>query len=666
MRSGTEQDAAREIVAQVYTRTTEPVEVLRRAEFLETFAERMPLRIEPDERIVGSMLFNVFRPARPDSLPADAPWFEGNGGHVVVDYGRVVTLGIRGLRNDVSQMPEKTGQQRHNKQAFGRSLAAFSRFIKRHADTATAMGMDGVAADCTRLAEDVPGTFQQALQLAWFTHIFLHAEASAVAISFGRIDQFLWPFLERDLADGVTSLGQAEELISCFWLKCCEGEESQNVVVGGCDSKGKSAENPLSLLCLQVTRDLQLWQPSVSVRIGPETSDHFWNESLKLCAAGFGMPSFFNDPVVIDSLGEAGIPSDRARDWAIVGCYEAVPQGDCLARTVHGQWVLPNVFLAYLQAVASDTSDGSSAPATFADFAAGLKAFMEKDYVQHLPQFQTRWDDMRRTQVSPFRSLCMPGCCENGLCAEEAGTRFNLFGVNTLGIGTLVDSLWAVKRMVYDTAEVTLAQIQAQLRDDWTDERLLSRCRSLPGKFGSDTTETNALAAEFANHVADLVLGHELRHGVQPYPALFIFTGWAQMNIPATPDGRHSGEPVSYGVGPSIYCGGKTPTSVLNSAALTANNRCGCGNPMFLTLNEVDVRDDSGLARLRQTVEAFFRQGGFHLHMNILDAEKLRAAQRHPEQHADLLIRISGLSAQFVTLDKRLQNALIERAEQGI
>jgi len=661
-RSPDEQCAAAAIARDVYARTDEPVEAVRRAEFLEAFAERMPIRIEPDELIVGSMLFGVFREPRPADLPADAPWFEGNGGHVVTDYGRVLRLGVCGLRSEIADMPEGTEQQRRNKQAFGRALEAFSVFMRRHAELAGAEGMGAVAANCAHVAESAPGTFWQALQLTWSMHVFLHAESSSAAISFGRLDQFFWPFLECDLANGTITMVQAEELVACFWLKCCEGDESQNVVVGGCDSDGNAAENPLSTLCLKVTRDLRVWQPSVSVRIGPHTSEQFWDEALQLCADGFGMPSFFNDPVVIDSVVAAGIPVQRARDWGIVGCYEATPQGDCLARTVHGHWVLPNVFLAYLEAL----SARPTAPATFEEFKAGFRAFMATDYADRLKEFQARWDRMRDFQASPFRSLCMPGCCESGLCAEEAGTRFNLYGVDTLGLGTLTDSLWSVQRLVYDTAQLSLSELRQQVEDNFPDEELLAQCRNLPGKYGSDSPETNALADEFANHVADLVLGSRMENGVQPFPALFIFTAWAQMNIAATPDGRRNGEPVSYGVGPSVYCNGKTPTSVLNSSALAANDRCACGNPMLVTLNRSDIRGEAGHRRIRQIVETYFRQGGFHIHLNILDADQLREAKSNPEQHADLLVRISGLSAQFVALDERLQDGLIARAEKGV
>ncbi|MBN2451162.1 MAG: hypothetical protein JXR77_12280 [Lentisphaeria bacterium] len=664
LRDAEEQRAAATIAAAVYRHTHEPVESLRRAAFLEAFAETMPIRLDADEIVVGSQLFSVFRPARPADLPAGAPWFEGNGGHVVVDYGRVLSLGIPGLHREIAAMPGDTLRQRQNRQAFRRALDAFARFIRRHADGADAAGMTEVAAICAHLAGKPPATFPQALQLTWFTHVFLHAESSAVAISFGRLDQYLWPYLERDLDEGLLDRPRAREWLACFWLKCCEGDESQNLVLGGCDSNGRKAENPLSILCLQLARELRLWQPSVGVRITPQTSERFWREALNLCAAGFGMPSFFHDAVVIDSLRAAGIPLERARDWAVVGCYEATPQGDCLARTVHGQWILPQVFLTYLGELTERHADPT--PSTFAAFRDGLKTLMAREYAHRKADFQTRWNTMRDTQASPFRSLCMTGCCASGLCAEEGGTRFNLFGVNVLGLGTLVDSLWAVQRLVYETGEVTLDELARRLRDNVADEGWLRHCRTLPGKYGSGNPATDELAAEFAHLVADLVLGSPLEHGVQPYPGLFIFTGWAHMDIPATPDGRRHGEPVSYGIGPSVYCAGRTPTSALLSAARAANDRCGCGNPMLLTLNRADMTGDERLERLRHTIETYFRAGGSHLHMNILDATQLRQAQDAPRDHADLLVRISGLSAQFVALDKRLQDALIARVEQGL
>ena len=642
---------------------------MRKAEFLEQFAACAPIHVLPDELIVGSQMFNSFRGQIGLDAREGTHAFSGNMGHVIVDYGRVLQVGLCGLRDSVDTMPIDSDEQRRNQHAFQRALSAFQLYIGRHAQGAThaAAGEGGVTREgellavsenCSHLAEHPPQTFWQALQLTWFVQVFLHAESSAVAFSFGRFDQFLWPFLERDLADGLLTMDGAAELLSCFWLKCCEGDESQNLTVGGTDSAGRNAENPLSHLCLQVARELAVWQPSVSVRVTSDMSEGLWDAAVALCAAGFGMPAFFNDAVVTRALEAVDIPRERARDWGIVGCYEASPQGDCCSRTTAGQWVLPNGLLGYLR-------NGDS-PATFDAFKVELKARLQADYEACRERFQERWDWMRDEQASPFESLCLTGCTESGLSAEAGGSRFDLFGVNVLGLGTLADSVYAIKKLVYETGVLSLDAMRSQLERNFADEPILARCRGLPGKYGTDNLESRELAAEFAHHVADTVLSSRLEHGVRPYPGLFVFTGWAHAQLPATPDGRRDGEPVSYGVGPSVHATGKTPTSCLAAAAAAANDRCGCGNPMMLSFSPRDLAGAGGHRRLRELVETYFGLGGFHLQFNVVDAQQLREAKDYPEQHTGLLVRISGFSAQFVTLDERLQDALIDRIEQGV
>ena len=657
------------IVADVYGRGADQPEVLRRVTFLEEFSRRIAVRIEDGELIVGSQRFNLFARHRDNAALPESHRFRGNMGHIIVDYGRVLRRGVCGLRKDIAAMSQSEEQQRHNREAFRRALDAFSLFITRHAEAARALAdaeeapdrnveFLHIAENCERIAANHPETFWQALQLTWFIQVFLHAESSGSAISFGRFDQFLWPFLEHDLSEGAITMDEAEKLVACFWLKCCEGDESQNVVLGGVDAEGRNAENPLFILCLNVTRTLKVWQPPVSVRIAPDTSGALWQAALDLCADGFGMPAFFNDPVVIESLEAVGIPTDRARDWGIVGCYEASPQGDCCAQTVAGKWLLSNALLGFLE-----ETDNS---AHFDDFLNRLKSFLAADYANCLGSYQTHWHWMRERQTSPFQGLCTTGCIESGRTAEEGGARFSLFGVNILGLATLVDSLYTIKTLVYGEERITLDDLRRQLQQDFPDERIRALCRNLPGKYGTDSDDTNELACEIAGLVADLVLSRPMEHGVRPYPGLFYFTGWAQADVPATPDGRRNADTVSYGIGPSSFAVGKTPTSVLKSASLAANDRCACGNPLMLSLNRSDIQGESGVRRIRSIIETYFRQGGFHLQFNIIDADQLREAKASPETHANLLVRISGLSAQFVTLDERRQNGIIERTEQGL
>ena len=346
-----EQTCLARIAGRVYRETRDLPEVVRKAAFLEAFARDMPIRIRADERIIGSQRFALppwDRVLGPDGVAAMA--FRGNMGHIVVDYARILRRGVAGLRHDLADMPVPDETSRENRTAFQRVLKAFALFIKRHAKAAAAEGRGDVAGVCTRIAEHPPGSFHEALQLTWLTQVFLHAESpSTAAISFGRFDQFAWPFLQHDLAEGALDIERARELLSCFWLKCCEGDESQNLVVGGCDTQGNNAENALSLLCLDVCRALRVWQPSVSVRLREDSSPAFCAAARALAAEGFGMPSFLNDPPVIRALCEVGIPLDRARDYGIVGCYEATPQGDCIAYTVAGRILLPQLMHAFLE-----------------------------------------------------------------------------------------------------------------------------------------------------------------------------------------------------------------------------------------------------------------------------------------------------------------------------
>jgi len=655
-----EQAALARLAAREYTHTAGWPEVERKACFLQAFAAEMPVCIRPGERIVGSQRFMA--PPWEAILGPDAARAldcRGNLGHIVVDYGRVLRRGVAGLRDDIAAMPVRDDCGRRNQAAFRQVLEALACFIRRHGDAAACAGVEDVAAVCHWLAEKPPCTFHQALQLTWFVQVFLHAESpSTAAISFGRFDQFVGPYLNRDLAEGILDLSEARELLACFWLKCCEGDESQNLVLGGCDEAGGPAENPLSLLCLEVCAGLRVWQPSVSVRFGPASSAAFRAAALRLAGLGFGMPSFLNDPVVIRSLEAVGIPTPRARDYGIVGCYEATPQGDATPYTVAGRVLLPQLLRDFM---------AGPAPADYEGFEAGFCGFLRQAYRDTiLPGFQAAWNQRAATTASPFESLCVTGCLESCRCAEEGGARFNLYGVNILGLGTLVDSLHAIRELVYRERALTWYELRRVLETDFADLAALAHCRALPGRYGTDAAFTNALAGRLSLQLGRLVLDHALAHAVRPYPGLFLFGSDIMLPCPATPDGRRAGDRVSYGCGPSVYGHHAGPTAVLNSAACLHHELFGCGNPLLLSVSPGDARRAGGQERLAALVDTYFRQGGFQLHFNLASADVLRAAKAHPECHRGLLVRVSGFSARFTELAERWQDALIERTEAGL
>jgi len=668
--NGEDDRAYEDLLCESFAVSRDLPEVMRKTLFLEGFARHCPIRIADDELIVGPH----FPLVKWDKFLAGdqrkSMDVHGNMGHYIVDYGRVLRQGIDGLRSQVSLMKGNGATVIRNREAFARTLEGFSLFIRRHADEAARRAknsgneerkreLDTIAETCRRIAIGKPTSFREALQLVWFIQVFLQAEITFTAVSFGRFDQFLWPFLKADLANGSLSMEDAEELLACFWLKCCTiGDPAQNLIVGGIDEQGGQAENLLSLLCLDVARKLKVEQPSLSVRIGPETSEKFWRKAAALCATGIGMPAFFNDPVVIRALEAVDLPTERARDWGIVGCYEACPQGDTQGMTVAGGFALPEVLLEFLR-------QGPQA-GSFAALLDCFKDYLRQYYVGCLVKFQNSWNEWRETNPSPFESLCMTGCIESGLTAEEGGARYTLFGVNILGLGTTVDSLLVIKELVYEKIQLSLAGLVDQLNGDFSDERLLWQCRAVGGRYGSDGEFTNQLARDLSRFLSDLVLESRLEHGVRPYPAFFWWLKDIYLAIAATPDGRRAGDRISYGAGPSVLSAPEAPTSILNSARWVAHDRSACGNPVAISLRPVEIRDEAGLQRIRQLVETYFQEGGSHLHFNIIDAERLRAAKRNPQEYPDLMVRISGYSARFTALDATLQDALIERIERGM
>ncbi len=631
------------IAKQVRSETRGMEEVLCKAQFLTRLAEELPTPVNEYERILGSMRFWHNRSAEARSFH--------NLGHIVVDYAFVLKLGLNALRAEI--LRRDTVDAAASAQAVG----ALSRLIMRYADAAEdlASGTDEeklteAVKSCRHIAEKPPRSFLEAVQLVWFIHLFLHAEGMAAAVSFGRLDMTLYPYYAADIEKGALTREEAKEILACLWLKTCEGDESQNLILGG------PGENELSVMCLEVTRELRVYQPSVSVRIGEETSERFMRETVALIQAGLGMPAIFNDRVVPRALMALGIPGEEARDYAIVGCYEANPP-QALGLTVAGGMNLHEILLAWLP-------DGERSD--FAGCVESFKAFFDRYYrEQLLPKYEAGWKGIQDRCASPFESACIPACVESGTAAEHKGARYTMFGVNILGLGTLTDSLYAIRKIVYEGG-MDYSAFAEQVLAGFPDRALSEKCKNLPGKYGTDHAETNALARELSEHIARRVMGSRFDPDVIVYPGFFRFTAdiYSQRNAwPATPDGRLHGERISYGVAASDYAVGKSATSVLCSAAHAANELCACGNPVMLCVKPEEAAGERGEQILTTLIRGFFDRGGYHLQINVADADTLRAAQKAPEAHRDLMIRISGYSARFVTLDETMQEALIARAE---
>lgn len=611
-------------------------ELSRKAHFLHCFAKDIPIVLDVEERIVGSMRFWQARNyERIDSM---------NKGHIVVDYRMILREGIPGIRKKIAEIRTDTTE------AFEKVLEAFALFIARYAKEAERAGMADVSANCLALTRHAPQTFYQALQMVWFVHLFLHAEGMAAAVSFGRFDEYLYPFYRRDTENGILTREEAKELLMCFWIKTCEGDESQNLTLGG------DIENDLTFLCMEVTCALKLKQPSVSVRTNKNTSEALWDKIIELIKCKIGMPAIFNDTIIQKALERTGVEAEDAANYAIVGCYEANSDGNTFGTTASAGNI-------YLIDELTEFLDREDEYKNFASFYEGFRKFFTHKYeTVILERFRKSWLFIREHLVSPFESICMEGCLESGIPAEWGGCKYTMAGINILGIGTLIDSLYTVKKLVFEEEICDYRAFIEQVKNNFPDPVIAQKCRNLEGKYGTDQEETNQLAEELSGFIADLIENGFIYEGVIPYAGLFIFLQDVRsVRYPATPDGRRRGERLSYGIGASDICTGKTVTTLLNSAAHIVNDRFADGNPLMFGISEKEVTGEKGDQLLKALIQGYFCKGGFHLQINVTDAETLKKAKENPQEYQDLVVRISGYSEHFVKLDDVIQNALIER-----
>lgn len=649
---GAEANAWCEAATIAYRDTVGQLPDLRRTRVLTEFAARSVIRMGADDLIVGSLAFNPAPRVCPElAKELNALGYAGTSGHIVHDYQTLLTEGIGGLRVRI-QAAARRGDS-PAAQAFTAALAAFAHWIERHAEAARAV-CPARAESLARLAEHAPLTFPEALQLLWFAHVFLHAENPSVAISFGRLDQLLDPFLEADLERGRITLATALDWFVAFFIKCCAGEESQNAVLGGVDEAGRDATNAVSYLALHAMRCARTFQPSLVVRLHADTPPAFRAAATALAASGEGNPGFMNDAVVIPGLQCLGIPLERARDWSVIGCYEAAPTGDCYPNTVIGGMHLPDLLN---QTVAS--SSATSFPQFLADYLALVRTHYERDV---LPGCQARWDHWAQQAPSPFGSLLMRGCLDRLDYLERGAAPYNLAGINILGLGTVVDGLLAIRQQVFEQGRLSLAALRTALADDFPDEALRRDLAATPDRFGTDSAASNELASQVSHAIAEMIVGSQFGPGVRPYPGFFRFLADVHQTGQPSPDGRRRGALISYGCGPAQGVA-ESATALLNSCTHVAHDLAACGNPVLLNLAPEDCRGEAGRQRLEALLLAYFAGGGSHLHVNVMAAADLRIAQSRPEEFPELTVRVSGFSARFVKLDRAVQNALITRSE---
>jgi len=553
-------------------------------------------------------------------------------------------------------------------------------------DATRVQELQEIAAVCRKIPANPPETFHEAIQFVWFVQLGAVLSENPLAMNLGRFDQYMYPYYRADVDSGRIDADQALELIESLWLKLSEWvwtisgntanyfagyNQFQNLTVGGRKRDGSDGTNEISYLCLQATEKIKTHQPGLSVRIHNDCPEEFLMAVGRLVKTGTGFPAIHNDRAGAQMLLQAGYEPEDARDWSNCGCV--VPH---FRKT--GQWTAA-VNVNFGAALEYSLNQGKSRMtgeqlgltepplAEFASFGELKEAF--KKQLAHLIRhsvYGTIIAQQLHTELvpRPFLSTCVDGCMAKGKDLSKGGAHYNVGPVLTgIGLGVVANSLYVIKKLVFESKELSLHELDSALQADWDGfEELRDRARNL-SKYGNDITEVDDLAVEISDFYYREIRQYKDIFG-SPFNSAFmgisnyIPTGRV---VGATPCGRKSGQPLTEGVSPFAGSDVNTPLAAMRSAARVNHDVHTGGTLLNLRLGADMLATDRGLRNFGGIIRGFFALGGFHVQFNTLSTEVLRKAQETPDDYRDLLVRVAGYSTQFVNLSREVQDAIIAR-----
>jgi pyruvate formate-lyase/glycerol dehydratase family glycyl radical enzyme len=624
-------------------------------------------------------------------------------GHFTMDHKRVLARGLRGVIDDAQQKSadlsrqEKVGEKGLFYEAVIRNCRAAISFAKRYNELALVMAaaerdreraaeLREIARVCGRVPEYPAETLHEAIQSLYFIHLLAQIESGGNSISLGRIDQVLFPYYRKDRETKQGSPEKARELVAMLFIKTneiwnvleeafipggegTEGKTTQNVTVGGVGLDGKDATNDMSTIVLDAYAEVRTVQPNFGVRVSPDCPEELMRRAVEYDRDGVLM-HFFNDEVIIRSLVQGGHAIEDARDYGVVGCLEPNAQGKTFGSTFAVQFNaikcvevalsngIDNIF-GYPSGI--ETGD----PAGFKDFEDLWEAY-DRQMGHFINQMVRGMDVLDRliaeTVPSPFASAMVDGCLEKGVDLTGGGAVYNATGVQLMGFANVVDSLYAVKKEVFEHKRFTMADLTQWLSQDWQDaeDKRAYFLNRVP-KYGNNHDEVDALAARVMDHFCDVLSKYRNFRGGAFWPGIFsvgfhitmgAFTG-------ATPDGRFSGDVLGNGITPTTGNAVSGPTAIMNSVVKLPVARVFNGANLNMRFQGKKISTENLTALIR----TYFSCGGTQVQFNMVDSATLRDAQKHPEKHRDLFVRVSGYSAEFIGLSEIAQDEIISRTE---
>ena len=689
---------------------------------------------------------NIFTPGN---------YFYNGVGHVTVKYEEVLAIGYKGIIDKAQAELDRCQvgdgnyvKKSHFLKAVILSCQAVIEYAERYAELASQMASEctdpvrkqellQISQNCSRVPANGATSFYEACQSFWFVQQLLQVESSGHSISPGRFDQYMYPYYKTDLDKGIITRESAQELLDCIWVKLndlnkvrdaasAEGFAGyslfQNLIVGGQDKDGNDVTNDLSVMCILASMHVHLPMPSLSIRVWNGSPHELLIKAAELTRTGIGLPAYYNDEVIIPALLNRGLTLADAREYNIIGCVEPQKAGKTDgwhdAAFFNMCRPLELVFSNGMdkgELVGIQTGDVTKMT-TFEEFYDAYKKQMEY-CISLLVNADNAIDVAHAERVPlPFESCMVDDCISRGLSVQEGGAIYNFTGPQGFGIANMADSLYAIRKLVYEDKKVSMEEYKEALAwnyDKGLDEQSVKDISEMILKGmqdgGMNVTEDTAKAVfttvmRLKPTEEQLRRFTEIHHMIDEVPkygnaiddvdyfardVAYTYTRPMQKyhnprggqyqaglypvsaNVPlggqtgATPDGRYAHTPVADGVSPSAGKDVKGPTAAATSVSRLDHFIVSNGTLFNQKFHPSALAGREGLEKFVSLIQTFFDQKGMHMQFNVVDRETLLDAQKHPEKYSHLVVRVAGYSALFTTLSRSLQDDIIRRTEQG-
>ncbi len=651
---------------------------LRHARTVQAIARHAPLRLVPGEMLVGSA---TLQEAKAHKVPALGI---SSINHTTVGFDKALRAGYRGLRRQIDERMARGGLDLAGQRLLGamrmcldaadvrhgRYVALLEETIAGAPSQEEAQHWRSVLEALRPVPEAPPATFRQAVQSLWMMWSFLRLCGNWSGL--GRLDQMLGPYLAADLQAELITLDEARELSAHFWIKGCEWIDGQaryggdaqfyqNVVLGGVDERGQSVVNDVTYLVLEVVEELHISDFPIAVRVGPETPQRLWDLIAAVQRLGVGIVSIYNEYLVIRTMVKFGYPLGKARAFTNDGCWEVLLPG----KTAFGYH--PFDLLQVLQRTIGLADNAANVP-DFADFET-LYSHFRQAMIEHVDTKVALGGYGGKSRLpAPLVSLFVEDCIERARGYMDFGPKCSVKAPHAGGLPDTANSLYVLKKLVYDEKRLGLREFLRILRDDWKGhEPLRQEVRRRLVLYGNGHPEADAMVRRVFDDFTAAAALKPVCNGVLRPAGISTFgreIEWRSARA-ATPFGSVRGDILATNLGATPGTDRDGPTALVRSHCSMDFEKLPNGVPLEVKLLPSTLRGPQGIAALVGLMKTFVALGGWYLQVDVVDSQTLGDAQQHPQRYPNLVVRISGWSARFATLDKHWQDMTIQRTEHS-